>query len=258
MLEQLFKEKAKVLHREVNDSSALEDIQSVKSWIRKIEQTASSISARLCAIEKRLALQPLDPETIYLNGLSEEQGNGKEKKKLRRSKKNVERAVQYFDTEIQALYDEIAQQKNDVVTVQTTIDDLNKTIQSLYENDQRQYHISSDVVEDFDHRLENLERKEPLTMHLGTWEIPIEFSGLITGILAFLIALLVIFDEKEIILSPFFLCAIGSVFISAALVKTLYLSKRLRRNNLVLPHTAPSFHNETRAPTQTSQINDWS
>ena len=36
------------------DTSSQDNIQSMRSWIRKIEQTTSSVSSRLSAVEKRL------------------------------------------------------------------------------------------------------------------------------------------------------------------------------------------------------------
>ena len=68
-------------------------------------------------------------------------------------------------------------------------------------------------------RLEKIERREPPVMRIGSMEIPIEFTGVIGGILVFIIAILVIVGQKEIIISPIFLAVVGILLISSALFK---------------------------------------
>ena len=69
------------------------------------------------------------------------------------------------------------------------------------------------------HRLEN---RIPRVLKLGTVEIPIEITGVIGGILTFIIASLIALEQNELVFSPWFLVLIGFVLLGSAMIKTLH------------------------------------
>jgi hypothetical protein len=70
-------------------------------------------------------------------------------------------------------------------------------------------------------QMEQAGRRDLFKIRLGAMEIPIEFSGIIGGLLAFSVAILVLLDQKAILLSPVFLFCVGVLLISSAMVKMI-------------------------------------
>jgi uncharacterized RDD family membrane protein YckC len=77
-----------------------------------------------------------------------------------------------------------------------------------------------------EHRMKRTERQEPFVMRVGALEVPVEFTGLIGGLLAFIIAILVLIDQKSILLSPVFLFLVGLLLIGFALLKMVRTRSR--------------------------------
>ena len=91
--------------------------------------------------------------------------------------------------------------------------------------------------------MERLERREPLVMRLGTMEVPIEFTGIIGGLLAFTVAILVVLNQKTVLLSPVFLFVVGLLLIGSAMVKMIRTrSKTALRPTYSMPLTTRSGH----------------
>ena len=63
------KDKAKTKQKKTSEIYE-ENIQSMRSWVRKIEQTTNSVSSRLSAVEKRLSIKKVDFSSIEKNDLS--------------------------------------------------------------------------------------------------------------------------------------------------------------------------------------------
>jgi hypothetical protein len=74
-----------------------------------------------------------------------------------------------------------------------------------------------------------LAQRKPLVMRLGAMEIPLEVTGIIGGLLAFTIAMLVWLNQKEVLLSPVFLSGIGILLIGSAVLKTVRLRSHKQR-----------------------------
>ena len=169
-------------HNEKTDDTANSDQHY--NWIRRLESHIQSLSSRLAAIEKRLSIQtdehPLPP------ALSDYKPTKKE----------------HTDNQTQ-------QTINDL---QTQIQDLAVQLDTLKK--QTAKHQKSTHQE-----LSRLYKREPPILQIGNVELPIEISGLLGGILAFILAGLVLLGQAPLITSPAFLILIGFVFLFSTLLK---------------------------------------
>jgi len=225
------------------ESSSAENFQSLKSWFRKIEQTTDSISARLYAVEKRLSRNSLQPNDLFQSSDQYElQTENNSRKKSVVKKKDIITIASYVDTEFTAINEDMVTQREEVKKMKENIEVIGETIGMLKQDIQRIQHSISSQLDETSNRIKTIEQKDSLIMHLGAFEIPIEFTGLIGGVLAFLIAFLIVFDKKEIILSPLFICFIGLVLISSALLKII--RRRSKRKNQTIEPTVYPINQE--------------
>lgn len=226
----------------LEDTSSLDNIESLKNWIRKLEQTTGSVSARLCAVEKRFSqgIPMNDNDKVFVESPKKNKSGcfihvpGK-------SQKQGETKNHYFD-EITLLREEIITYRQDTKVFHETVCTLQENTNLTSEEIHQLQSLITSQINDVHHRLTVIEQRTPMMMRLGTFTIPIEVTGLIGGILTFFIAFLVITNRKDIIVSPFFLGMIGSILISSALLKTV--RNRFRRN-----------HDRSFIPTSTSKSN---
>jgi hypothetical protein len=222
------------------DTITSEDtIQSFRSWVRKIEQMTNSISCRLAAVEKRISSRKngnsnnsILTDTIegpieqIFSVLKEEKGS-----------KNIGEVSRLLDREFTVMQEELIALQNDISSLKEKIDGLDSYLSSFKE-DLNNFKISdSKLLKNINIRLEKIERREPLVMKLGNMEIPIEITGIIGGILAFIIAIIVIVGRRDIIVSPLFLTLVGFVLIGSALFKTfnigLMVTKPLKKTDKI-------------------------
>ena len=98
---------------------------------------------------------------------------------------------------------------------------MNKSLDNNYEEIKKIRTAEIKILKDFKNRLEKIEKKAPPTMKIGNTEIPIEISGLIAGSISIFAAFLVILNQQNFLISPFFLGTIGLIFISSALFKSI-------------------------------------
>jgi len=197
-------------------------IQSFRSWVRKIEQTTSSISSRLSAVEKRLSLEKngdsnnqitssmMDGPIEHIFAVLKEE---KENKKL-------EELSRILDREFTVMQKELISLQNDISSVREKIEEVNSSLINFKEKIKNIQISDSKMVHDINIRLEKIEQREPLVMKLGRVEIPIEITGVIGGIIVFIIAILISLGQKEIIISPLFLFIVGFILIGSAVFKT--------------------------------------
>jgi hypothetical protein len=208
--ENLLKKKARS-----EDSASEENLQSVRSWIRKIEQSTTSVSCRLSAVEKRLSTGMNETENNGLIAM-----NGRVETLMINIKKKSARAVaRVLDGELTLLHNEVMKQEKEFDHLKeqlSAVEEMNTTTSAELK---AMHTVISQINEKIGQRMQHKERPEPFVMHLGTIEIPVEFTGIIGGLLAFTIAILVVINQKEILLSPVFLCGVGVLLISVALLK---------------------------------------
>ena len=222
------------------DAITSEDtIQSFRSWVRKIEQMTNSISCRLAAVEKRISSQKNGNSnnsifTDTMEGpiehifavLKEETGS-----------KSIGEVSRLLDREFTIMQEELISLQNDLSSVKEKIYGLDSYLNSFKE-DIKNFKISdSKLLEDVNVRLEKIEQRKPPVMKLGKMEIPIEITGIIGGILAFIIAIIVTVGNRDIIISPLFLTLVGFVLIGSTLFKTfnigLTVTKPLKKTDKI-------------------------
>jgi hypothetical protein len=212
------------------ESSSEENLQSFRSWIRKIEQTTTSVSSRLSAVEKRLSGGMSEPDNIYHIGME----GPIETLILDVEKKNERKLARLLDGELTLLHNEVTSQQQQTCCLKEqleVIEMMNTTIKAELQTVRT---TISEMSATSKLRMKRTEQHEPFVMHLGAVEVPIEFTGIIGGLLAFIIAILVLINQKAILLSPVFLFLVGLLLIGFALLKMV----RSRSRNPLHPFFA--------------------
>jgi hypothetical protein len=224
---QLWKNHEKSHHKKTTTTapSSEETVQSLRSWVRKIEQTTSSVSSRLTAVEMRLTgsftssgemLLSVNegPVERFFTGLK----NGK--------KKTLEEHARALDHELFCLCTELEKRKQEFQTLEEHVTELERLIPSV-QHDLREVHSTiSPMLQTMEMKTQMVEQRKPLVMKLGAVEIPVEVTGIIGGLLAFIIAILVAFNQKAVLLSPVFLSAVGMLLIGSAVGKALRMRSK--------------------------------
>ena len=93
---------------------------------------------------------------------------------------------------------------------------------SIRKSEQKAKNYDNAIL-DIERRLEKLERRKA-TVKVGKIEVPIEITGIVGGLLAFLIAILLLEGYKRLVISPGFVGFIGIALIAATAVKTYMMN----------------------------------
>ena len=198
-------------------------LQEMMIWLRKIEQSTESISARLAAVEQRLSLKTrLSHPQWFINNETNE------KTKLSASSVSSENMVNseinkdMFLKELAAMQSLLTDQQEKIVSLENKTMKM-KTKETTFQQslDQLTEHINH-----IKNNVENLQKrqlKRSFSMKVKGREIPIEISGIIGGVLAFIVAILIGIGGKNIVVSPIFLAAIGCVLIGSSLFRSAHL-----------------------------------
>ncbi|HZD42560.1 MAG TPA: hypothetical protein VE134_00740 [Methanomicrobiales archaeon] len=121
---------------------------------------------------------------------------------------------------------ELQKQKHESQVLNTRVTEMEQAV-SRAQNELRAAHTSiKQIAALLETRMQQLTQQKPLVMRLGAMEIPLEVTGIIGGLLAFAIALLVSLQQKEVLLSPVFLSGVGMLLIGSALLKTIRVRSR--------------------------------
>jgi len=219
------------------DPSSGENLQSLGSWIRKIEQSTTSVSSRLSAVEKRLSIGMMESESVHLVTME----GPVEKLILNGKKKNASELARALDGELSLLHNELVNQEQQLGSLKEQLVVVEKMNMAITENLQKVHTAMSQMNTTMELRLNRPERREPFVMRLGTMEIPIEFTGIIGGLLAFTIAILVVINQKAVLLSPVFLFLVGVLLIGSAMLKMVRTRSRSSlRPYFTMPLKTPS------------------
>ena len=214
-------------HKKTNAtaSSSEESVQSLRSWVRKIEQSTNSVSARLTAVESRLSGGYASSEEALMSvmeGPVERFLSDVQKGK----KKSLEEHARFLDRELHCLHSELGKQHQEYQALKEQVQEAHQSLPSM-QHDLREVHDTvTPMLQQLEKRTQLLAERKPMVMKLGTMEIPVEITGVIGGILAFTIAILVALNQKAVLLSPVFLTAVGLLLIGSALVKALRMRLR--------------------------------
>ncbi len=214
------------------DTSSQDNIQSMRSWVRKIEQMTNSVSSRLSAVEKRISRRnlesPSDPiqKTMLEGPIERIFADIKEEK----NNKDIEEVSRILDSEFAIMQEELISQENEITSLESQLTTISSSLAEIKEEIKKLHTSEMQMSNEINVRLEKIEHREPPVMKIGSMEIPIEFTGVIGGILVFIIAIFVIVGQKEIIISPVFLAIVGVLLISSALFKTINLGPGISRH----------------------------
>lgn len=218
------KEKTTKKKQKKSTDNSEENLQSMKSWVRKIEQTTNSVSSRLSAVEKRISARKADSSddssTLDANrldrrlskvftGLKEGDTNSKE----------IVEVSQILDDEFERIQDELISQQIEVESIKENVGNINKSIVEIKNEIKKTREVETKFLTNFRSRLEIIEKRAPPVMKLGNMEVPIEISGVIAGFIAIFAALFVYLNQTSLLVSPAFLGLVGCVFIGSALFK---------------------------------------
>lgn len=224
-----------------DENLAQENLEAFRSWIQKIEQSTTAVSSRLSAVEKRLSTGIDESEPSDLLPM-----NGRvETLVVNIKKKSAGAVARVLDHELTYLHNEMIDLKKELARLTEQQGTLNETHTTTTQELAAMRSTISRLNETMNQTMEQKTSTEPFVMHLGAIEIPVELTGIIGGFLAFTIALLVLFGQKEVLLSPFFLSGIGVLLIGVAMVKMIRArSKTLLRPLMTMPLSAPTFPRE--------------
>ena len=209
------------------DAIYLDDnVQAMRSWVRKLEQTTNSIGSRLSAVEKRISTSRMSPNNknsisgvTIIEGpiekvISELKENGK-------NDENLEYVFGVVDSELSLLQDEIETHQAELKIIAENIQDINKSLNDVNEEIKKTKDIETKFLTDFNERLGKVERRAPPVMKIGKIEVPIEISGIIAGAIALIAAYFVTIEQTSFLISPLFLGIVGIVFIASAVLKSI-------------------------------------
>lgn len=218
--------KTKNNNKKKNESKIVEDnIQAMRSWVRKIEQTTSSISSRLSAVEKRISIQKMDTLKHSISDVTiTKEPTEKVIFELKENGKSDEKTDYIFgvvDNKFSMLQNEIELQHEELKKVEDKIQETNISINNLEENLKKTREMEIKFLTDFRQRIEKIEHTAPPVMKIGKMEVPIEISGVIAGFIAIVAALFVNYKMTSFLISPVFLGIVGFIFIASALFKSI-------------------------------------
>lgn len=218
--------KTKNNNKKKNESKIVEDnIQAMRSWVRKIEQTTSSISSRLSAVEKRISIQKIDTLKHSISDVTiTKEPIEKVIFELEENGKSDEKPDYIFgvvDNKFSMLRNEIELQHEELKKVEDKIQETNISINNLEENLKKTREMEIKFLTDFRQRIEKIEHTAPPVMKIGKMEVPIEISGVVAGFIAIVAALFVNYKMTSFLISPVFLGIVGFIFIASALFKSI-------------------------------------
>lgn len=185
------------------------NVSEMQTWMRNLEQQISSVGARLTAVENRI--------TNYKKkkpGKHEEDNSIFEiNASLHSTDDQTILKMNKFEKDVQSLHQSVSKINSEITQLESfRKDSLNKLT-----------------------RLEGYSRPQSMIMRIGKKEIPLELTGIIGGTIAFLVAGLVMVDATDIVVNPWFLGSIGSLFIGSSFLRTQSGNRFLEKMSVILP-----------------------
>ncbi|MCD6473753.1 MAG: hypothetical protein J7K47_02460 [Thermoplasmata archaeon] len=182
------------------------EIKEMSNWLHRLQQSIESLEKRLDAIERRLSNESFESSHLIMKE--------KENRKVDLPK-DIEKLIR-------KLQDEIEDLKNRVKERRIESKETKEPIISIRKSEQKAKNYDNAIL-DIERRLEKLERRKA-TVKVGKIEVPIEITGIVGGLLAFLIAILLLEGYKRLVISPGFVGFIGIALIAATAVKTYMMN----------------------------------
>ena len=186
------------------------EIKEMSNWLHRLQQSIESLEKRLDAIERRLSNESFESPHLIM----EEKGNRKAN-----IPKNIEKLIGKLQDEIEDLKNKLKEGGAERKEAKETKEPKEPII-SIRKSEAKKY---DNAILNIERRLEKLERRKA-TVRVGKIEVPIEITGIVGGLLAFLIAILLLEGYKGLVISPAFVGFIGMVLIAATAVKTYMMN----------------------------------
>lgn len=194
----------------------------LRGSLRKMEQNIDSLSKRLDAIERRLSDESFEGTTMD-KGEGSSQNVGK---RMHQLSKEMESEIAQLQQEVEEL-----KQAYKSPSREDGAEKRHSTSPTILKAGKKKSggtsNINTKTVADLERRMEKLEGRKA-TVTVGRIEVPIEITGIVGGILAFLIAALLFQGYRGLVISPTFVVFLGVVLVLAAAFKT-YLINMARR-----------------------------
>lgn len=252
------KKKDKIKSKKTVKSSdySQEDIQAVRNWIRKLEQTANSIGSRLAAVERRLSIRDQDytakkkgvkitSSDRPLDKIIKDAGEGE-------ISQNIVEVSKIFDNELSNLQEDMLGYDHQIEKLNGQMSTINETLSNIDNKILNLQKYVSQNSTNVDQRVRTLEQKSPPTMKIGKMNVPIEITGLIIGFLLIIISIFLFLGQYDLIKSPIFILIVGIILILSAIIKTIktsYAPKTITQQ----PPTQRPISRPIHQPTTTQQ-----
>ena len=130
----------------------------------------------------------------------------------------VEQMMENINTRLAAIERRLSNNEDDNITPIIKIPE-DKTISILQDTlltQQKELEYLKEKIEKYS------KKNNHLTMKIGEREVSLEITGIIGGLISFLIAGLILLGGKNIVISPLFITIIGIIFISFSMMKPFY------------------------------------
>ncbi|HEC89140.1 MAG: hypothetical protein DRN12_02695 [Thermoplasmata archaeon] len=137
----------------------------------------------------------------------------------------IEQITENMNTRLSAIERRLSNNGENDAIIPVQIED-NKSILILQETismQQREIEELKEKIEDY------RKRDNHLTMKIGKREVSLEITGIIGGLITFLIAALIFLGGKDVVISPVFLTIIGVILISSSIIKSFYSTPILKK-----------------------------
>lgn len=205
-------------NNEIAQTEELKDnLSEMQTWMRNLEQHLMSVNARLGAVEHRITGSSSIHQTPQ-DSLIPNEGKD-EPSSLILMNELTKNQLQRFEKQLTTLSDKI-----------DSVDEKQASFTSFRKE-------TSQFVQSMKAQKNN----QPVIMKIGRKEIPLELSGVLGGIICFVVAGLAAIGATEIVLSPLFLTGIGLVLVSGTFFRTEFRKLFLKKvNKIVFPHSKKS------------------
>jgi len=225
----------KKIKNNINFDDYEDNLQSMRSWVRKIEQSTNSVSSRLAAVEKRISRVSNNEDNI----INVDTATGQRINKIfanldEMDDKDFKEISKILTEEISIIQQELISQENEISLFNEKIEDLTQSFKNIKGQILKKLEYEKQVFENLGQRVNKIENRAPPVMKIGNMEIPIEIAGVVAGSIAIFAAFMVYIGEQSILTSPLFLGVIGLLFIGSALAKTFKTKKAAQRQKAIM------------------------
>jgi len=190
------------------------DIGDIRGSLRKMEQTIESLSTRLDAVERRLSDMDFEGPVVIDN---QTPSSGYTENSIRQLSKKMKTEITHLQQELQEIKRAQADAHQPGKADQQS--SASPTVIHAGKHNRGGSDAHRKKVAELEQRMEELEGQKA-TVQVGRIEIPLEISGIVGGMLAFLIAVLLFQGHRGLVTSPAFVASLGVLLVIAAACKT--------------------------------------